>query len=417
MKQRWPVLAFSAISLGLVLLFARCTTVEKRSAQPSANWINNMHRLSTTYLVLMPLASDPKKFSSPENQQVIRDNLTEFAKASAQLAKDPQAPNADPVIEYTSTRFGIDGRQALAAFELGDHSWSRYALGHMTDYCINCHTRSNRGARDFPINWSLQLSGLPASQRIEMLLANRQYASALRETKALIAAQKAPQQDPRAWQVTVEKVMAMVIRADHSSDEAMALALAVMNDKTASFYIRNDAAQWVRDIQNWKKERPPKNDREKFKLAESLVGKASLRRSMSANLIPALRASGLLHELLENTKSADHPAYLYQAGLVAQSLRDINLGYLDQFYFESCIRDKPHSDLAEECFVQLQTSVSATNLFIELEPDSAYSTQSRLADLRKLAEVKDPELAPGWRNHPWDYDFDDKGKPEPKGGR
>ncbi|MGZ3722502.1 MAG: hypothetical protein ACXVA9_06210 [Bdellovibrionales bacterium] len=370
-----------------------------------------MHRLSTAYLQLMPYVADAKQFSNPKNQETIRTNLNEMRQASAEIAKEPLPANSDPVISYTSNRFAIEMRQAYTAYELKDLPWARYSLSHASDYCINCHTSVNHGSKDMPISWQLQLANLAPGEKIEALLANRQYASALNLSHSYVWNKEAVQTRARFYQLTLERVMAMLIRVNDNKAEAQQLASEALNNTAAPFYIRNDAAAWFEDIKEWKKEKPATSDHAKLILAKSLVKKSSERPHMSANLVPSLRASALLHGLLTTTKGANRAEVLYQAGLVAQSLRDINLGYLDQYYFEGCIRQAPHTNLAEDCFVELDTSVRDTGLFVELEPDSSYAMETRLADLRQLAEVRDAEGPPGWKARIWNYDLDENGRP------
>jgi len=402
------------IGVFLMVLIASCATPEK-APQASGQWINNMHRLSQAYLNLMPYAADAKEYFDPKNRSVIAGNLKELREVSAQISKDPQPPDADPVIGYTSTRFSIEMKQAQTAYEMNDLPLSRFSLSHASDYCINCHTSINRGSRDFPVAWQLPLAKLPPALKIESLMANRQYASAVTLTQSFVWNKVAVQTHPRLWQLTMERVMALVIRVNDDSATALQLATAAMNNEAAPFYVRNDAAAWFDDIKAWRKEKVPQGDRAKLALAKKLVAQASVRPHMTANLVPSLRASALLHDLLQRAKGASRAEVLYQAGLVGQSLRDINLGYLDQYDFEQCIRTLPHSDLAETCFVELETSVRDSNLFVDLDPGNAYASDTWLAGLRQLAEVKDPEGPPGWKTRIWDYNLDENGQPTKKG--
>lgn len=401
------------VGVFLMVMMVSCATEEKKP-QVSGNWINNMHRLSTAYLELMPYVADGRAFSNPKNQELIRKNLLELQLASAQIARDPQPPNADPIIQYTSTRFAVEMRQANTAFEMRDLLWARYSLSHASDYCINCHTSISHGARDFPVAWQLQLANLPPAEKIESLLATRQYASALNFAHSYVWNKTDVKAHPRTWQLAIERVMAMVVRVNNDSAEAQQLASSALSNEAAPFYIRNDAAEWFEDINSWRKEKPALTEPAKLKLAKVLITAASSRPHVAANLIPSLRASALLHGLLEDPKNPRRAEILLQAGLIAQSLRDINLGDLDQYYFEGCIRARPHSDLAEDCFAQLETSLRGTNIFMVLEPEGAYAVEARLSDLRQLAEVRDPEGPPGWKARIWNYNIDEKGRPKPK---
>lgn len=406
-----------AISLFTTFCFIGCSTPEK-TKEPSAQWIGNMHKLSQLHLELMPLVANRRDFANPKNKAEIQRDLKEMVSAAADAAHDPKAPKADPLIEYTATRFAVEARQAYAAFQVGDLQGARFALSHISDYCINCHTRANRGARDFPLTWQPELHALNTEQKIEFLLANRQYTSASQLAKTLVNDKNSVRLDPRSWQLSLARVMAMTVRVNNDPVKAEELASAVLANSGAPFYLRSDAAAWLKDIHTWQKEKAPRTEAEKYRLAVNLETKSySDHSDMSGRrLVASLRASALLHELLENTKSPHYGEYLLHAGIVSKYLRDINMGYLDQYYFEDCIRWKPHSELAESCYVLYERASVEANPLIELEPDGASAMESRLSDLRQLAERNDTDVKPTWKSRLWDYNLNEDEKPIRKRG-
>jgi hypothetical protein len=122
-----------------------------------------------------------------------------------------------------------------------------------------------------------------------------------------------------------------------------------------------------------------------------------------ATLITDLRASAILHEQLEKTHSSNYPEALLYAGLVAQNLGDVNQGFVDQYYFESCIRTSPHTELSEQCYEYLDRSVERASPFLDIEPEIEWY---RLNELRKLAEIKHFE-DPVWKRRSWEYDLNE----------
>ncbi|NJL25184.1 MAG: hypothetical protein HC902_08410, partial [Calothrix sp. SM1_5_4] len=162
------------------------------------------------HLRLTPLSANPKTFAEPARKQEVHMLLREFARAASSIARDDKAPNADPLIEHSAEMFFQEARQALSAYETGDIPWARYSIHRSTGYCISCHTRADRGAKDFTLQWEPKLSALDPAQRIEFLLANRQYSSALARAKELAVDVEFVKKDPRAWIVAIEKVMAML---------------------------------------------------------------------------------------------------------------------------------------------------------------------------------------------------------------
>lgn len=271
------------ISIALVSLTG-CVTSPK-SAKPQANWINNMHKLSVSHLRLMPIVADGKKFADPNQRDLITEELKEFALTATAIANDNKAPDADPLIAFNARSLANDAKQAYATYQVGDLQWSRFAFNRTSTYCIGCHTRADRGIKDFEVGWTTELSSLNPSQTVEFLLANRRYRSALTKATALAADTKFVQWDPRGWLLTIEKVMGMVVRVKKDPFEAEELARLVSTNPAAPSYLRRDASSWLKDIREWQKER----GRETFKTAVRLVGQAQRSGPRStAMLIPYL---------------------------------------------------------------------------------------------------------------------------------
>lgn len=391
------------------IVFTACSAPQK-TVTPSAQWYSNMHRLSAAHLALMPYTASSKEFSDPARRAEIEGHLRDLAEASAAITKDEKAPNTDPIIQFSALRLSLEAKQAQRAFQLNDDQWARYALARAGGYCISCHTRADRGAKDYPIAWTPQLGALDLPQKVEFLLANRRYSSALAAAKELAADPVLARDRPRVWIISIEKAMAMVVRVMNDYDQAEKLAQLTVDNRSAPFFMRTDAARWLVDIRAWKKEgKGRKTDR----LARAIALTKAVQGNARAALVANLRASALLHEELENHQSPRYGEALLQAGQVEQSLGDVNQGFLDQYYFESCIRQTPHSDLAERCYDLLDRSVQASNPFMDMEPELEWY---RLIELRKLSEVKHPE-DPVWKHKSWDQDLNGRPKNRQDGSR
>lgn len=393
----WRMRIFSILFFASILSCASQT----KSAKVEETWINNMHKLSSAHLRLMPLAADGRRFGDPQSRPQIKTALRQLAEASSAIANDNKAPNADPIIQFTSAEFAAEARQAYTSFEMNDLLWARFALSRTSSFCISCHTRADRGVKDFDVSWTPELSALNPIQKVDFYLANRSYGSALAAAQKLAADTQSVNRDPRAWILSIEKALGMVVRVNKEPDQAESLAQLVAKNKSAPYYLRRDAMAWLEDIREWKREsaRP----RRELRAVVKLIDRAQkMGPHNSAALIQYLRASGMLHELLEKTKSSNYGETLFYAGVVADSLRDLNMGYLDQYYFQSCIYEKPHSELAERCYSRLELSMKNSNPMLQFESGDDYSEVARLEELRRMAQVKDAINDPKWNNRFWD---------------
>lgn len=380
------------IWIGPALILTACASPQK-NAVPEAAWINNMHRLSAAHLYILPVAADGRKFTDPAVRAKISGELKALAETATAIANDPRAPDADPMIRYTAVGFATDLRQAYSSFQTNDPQLARFTVGRMSRYCIGCHTRADRGVRDFPVSWSSELGALTAGQRIEFYLANRRYQSAFSAALAMAKIEGDPfaKREPRAWLLAIKRTMGMIVRVNDDPAQAEDLAFSVYSNKTAPIYVRREAAGWVRDIREWRDDKR-RAKKDAFKSASVLL-------ETRPSFVRALRASALLHGLLEDSKSPRYAEAMLYSGLAAAQLRELNMDTLDQYYYESCINRAPHSALSEKCYGKLDEAIRSANPMMALDPDLAMTVEARLADLRHLAERKEPLTDPRylWR--------------------
>ncbi len=381
------------VGFALVFVITSCATEPKRHiAEPE--WYNRMHRLSVHHLELTPLMASARSFADPRNRSRLDAGLKQMHESAVDLLADPRAPNSDPVIEFSAKNFAAHMQQAYSAFGNGDHAWARLAFRRAGDSCFSCHARADRGAKDFPLAWKPQLSNLNRSQRIEFYLANRQYSMAMTEAQQMAAADQ-PITDPLEWRQTLEKVMTLIVRVEKSPRFAEMLTETALKNKQVPFYIRTDFVAWRDDIRSWKKQSGKLPERSRLKLAQDLLNKnRGLRyRGTGGSFVATLRASAILHELLENSKFPLYPDVLEASGAAAEGLGDFDLG---QYYYEACIRETPHTPLAERCFIKLYSSLRETNPFLTEQT----VLQTNLAQLKELASPITLDKAKTRRDRP-----------------
>lgn len=375
------------------MIVAACASEPKRTvAEPE--WYSRMHRLSVTHLELTPLIAAPRSFAEPRNQSRLDSGLKEMSEIAQELVRDPRSPNSDPVIAFSAKNFADHSAQAYSAFKNADHSWSRLAFRRASDACFTCHSRADRGAKDYPLAWQPQLTGLSRAQKIDFALANRQYSMAMTEAQKMAASEQ-PIADPLEWRLALEKVMTLIVRVEKSPRFAEILTETALTNKNIPFYIRSDLMSWRSDIQAWKKQREKMTERGKLKLAQDLLerNRGIKYRRTGGSLIATLRASALLHELLENSKFPLYSDVLEYSGAAAEGLGDYDLG---QYYYEACIKEVPHTPMAERCFVKLYNSLRETNPFLSEQT----VLQTHLALLQELASPHSLDKAKTRRDRP-----------------
>lgn len=365
---------------GICVLFVVSCASTPEPVVVDANWLSRMHRLSAAMTEIMPLTADSGKFFDPKNSETIKHNLNELAQASAELARDQNGPG-DPLIHHTARVFAQDMAYAANHFGNGNKQMSQFLAGNIPVYCISCHTRTDRGTQDFPMTWSVDLKRLSGSQKTQYYLANRQYDSAVKEANLLVKNSGEIKSNLHEWRKAIESTLAMFVRVERNVEKTIGLVNSVAENSSVPSYIRTDAQNWLKDAKHWRadalrtKKQSPAIE-QKFQTAKDLVlkGQTEQKQESHSALISSLRASALLHEVIEQPRSNRYGESLYLAGVASELLRDVIVPGLNEAYYESCINAVPHTKLAEKCYGQLEISVQKTA--------ANYTENAVISDLR-----------------------------------
>lgn len=389
---------FSIVLMSAVLfLINGCSSLsDKTNATAGANWYNTMHRLSANHTALTPFISDPKEFYDPKNINFLREKTNEMMKASVEMTKDAEAPNADPIIAFTAKQFAQDMQATSEMLDTGKMQPAQYALSQVGNYCISCHSRADRGSKNFPLSWATNLSNLNPPQKALYYLANRQYDSAHSETEKMIKDEITIGQDPSLWMSAVQKDLAVMIRVQEDLPRARKLVALILKTKNLPEYIKFDVKIWAKSLNEWKAEdKKNKSNTQNLAFVKTLLDQARTASYTQgqAGLVIYLRASGILHQLLETSrKSPTYASNLYFAGLTANALKNVDVWKLGEHYFEVCIENSPNSVIAQKCYQQLESSVQQSHPNLSLMPELEKRILSRLARYKDLSRAQNPAL-------------------------
>lgn len=384
----------SVACIVLALTLASCETA-KKSSTVEEQWINNMHRLSSAQVALIPLVADPQKISDPSRRMAVENALKNMSEGAEKAVTDPKAPNADPIIAFTARRLSEDMKWAFMTFRGGDLQAMRPTVLASVNYCVSCHTRADRGAQNFPISWTPNFGGLNPIRKTEVLLANRQYEDALKSAEHLAVDEVQAKQDPLGWKMALVKTLAMVVRVKADPNLARKLTGMMNSNKGVPRYLKAEIGDWKKAIDGWSKSSSGASETERFTLAKNLIVRNTGYLGDS-RLISLLVASGYLHTILENSNSKNYAEALYYSGLASEGLKSVDGLGLSQAYYASCILQAQHSLTAEKCYGRLESDVSQSGLFSEADPERT-TLEGYLAEMRKLAEPRVQEERPRLR--------------------
>lgn len=339
-------------------------TQTSTAGAPPKDWPAKMQRLSAVLSDLMPYLASSKKFSMKENEAKIERDTAEL-KSLAHSLKTGEMPNNDPSMKIVSQLFEDDLSRALSSLRSGNRDYARRILSDTTTYCIQCHTQTNNGP-EFPhLAMNLQTNDLKPLDRAELFAATRQFEPALENFKLALAERDLAQTDTYAYQAAARDALAISVRVHKDPKEALGLIKTIEKNKELSPAFKRTVASWRRSLEAWKKEKPsktPKTALQELTEAETLI--AAAQKNQGAPLdnsqdIVYERASSLLHDLLQRPDRSDELSAraLYLSGLASEATRDSNFWGMHETYYEQCIRTRPLTEQARQCFGRLKDSV------------------------------------------------------------
>lgn len=375
------------ISIFTLLSFVGCKSASNSGTQPidgPAAWKVDMHQMSASLANLLPLSADPLQFNNPSNQPQIEQEIARLAHFSHAIGQMKDKPAADPSMEFMAKEFNAEMTEAQRQLRLGNRSYSRFLIRNATNYCISCHTQTNRGPQ-FNLATNPFVARMTPLERANYLFAVRGFDQGLKEFEAAMQGPDVALLPYASVEEVTLKALAVAVRVKQDPRMAEQIVERILHSKWAPVYLQLSAVGWKSSIQDWRK--APKG--KTLTDARALLTKGWSRQvelPMSrAGLIEFLRASVLLHDLLDKkTGDKSYAEILYSAGLASEALKELDLYSLSGFYFENCIRKAPHTMTSRSCYVRLET--------VELSNYAAFDgvgvpshVRERLDQLRSLA--------------------------------
>lgn len=355
----------------------------------AVNWQDQMQILEKNLVTLYPLALDPSEFSSSKNALVINEALKRLSLASAKVNHSPMTVMNDPTLAFISFDFKQQISSIESAFNSGKKDYARFEFLKVTQYCVECHTQSNKGPNFGFSQFSRKIEALPAVTQADVYLATRRFDEALKSYKEFF------KQTDVTWDAQVKAEMAthnaMSILIRYKRDPAATLAFLDVVEK-ASFvpvYLKQLVPAWRSDTQKWKKE--VKSTKPSLAIVKMWIERSNSRvfehGRMGSEVWNQLSIS-YLHEFLEDIKFKQHKAdVLWMLG--TSYINGVNpyQSSLGEKYLEVCIRTFPNSFSAHRCYFKLEEYVYDTNsgsagTFLSVEDDR------RLKELKKMSEPK-----------------------------
>lgn len=383
---------FTLIGVAVLLVVSPVADAKLRK------WNQKMQELTKTITELLPELSDSRPITPAVSKQLEKGakkilDLAHTINMGPGTAGNPLPPEADPTIGFISNLFERQAKHAYNATQTGHTAYARSVLRAMTGYCIACHTRHSRGP-DFPtLNLTPKTASLTPMERAELLAATRQFDASLDAFEAIVADKKLAKEKPFEWGRALRHAFTIVIRVKSDPDRTLSLMSKVLSlPQIPRFYADNIPA-WRQSVLHWSTERGKIVHSE-----EGLFLEAS-RLSKEANDLQAypldhsadilyLRSSAVAHELLTQYPGGNRASEaMLLAGTAYELLEDKLVSPLPDLYYEACIRNSPHTAIAETCYRRYEQSMlfgysGTAGTFL---PDEV---QELMQELRMISQIK-----------------------------
>ncbi|MEW5848225.1 MAG: hypothetical protein AB2A00_05395 [Myxococcota bacterium] len=325
-------------------------------------WRVKMERLAAALGQLLPDLASERQFQDPRNRQRILGNVRTIVSLAHQMKQQPDKPQADPTLGFIMDGLEDEAREAEWALRNGNLDYARAVMFNVANACIVCHSRNSEGVFfRFPVAVPGE-EKLSRFERATLHAAMRRFDQALTEYQDILRDPRAPLDEGLEWDRAVNAAVALAVRSLRSPEAAASVTEVVMHAEAAPPFLRTEAASWREAIQAWKREAPSGDGTEAARHAR---GKALLERAQRGqsaavrpNYVELLRATTELHDQLNAFPNGPLAAdALLLLGMAYSHLEQLEQWTLHPMYFQACIRKRPHSSVALDCYARYAASM------------------------------------------------------------
>lgn len=334
------------------------------SVAATDEWQGKMKSLAETMNLLMP-----ELVSKNPDGKVIEKAAKNLSELSRDIHKGRASEklmppsDIDPAILFTAAEFSKKTRRAYNAIKQGNTAYGKNQLRSITSYCIACHTRNEKGPDFSNTTLSPKTKKLSKQELAELFVATRQFDKALAQFKEAIAEEEFARRRPFEWEETVRNALALAVRVKKDPQLAAQIVNSALSSPALPEFEHARLVKWQRAIEKWSGETEAKPVTEEQHVAQMqrLLTEASAEQLYPADRsseIQFLRASAAAHDVLSVSKNPRLVAEaLKTAGTAYDVLANPSLWPIHEFYYESCVRKYPHTDVAKDCYTRLQQSM------------------------------------------------------------
>lgn len=345
---------------------------------PPPVWNASMQNLKQDMISVQHFIFDKEQFEKPENQDFLKKQIHKLSEESKNIKHDPVTFTKDPTLRFVATQFADELQNAEENFNAGWSDYSRRQLIKVTSYCLECHTRMRDGPSFNPENSMRNyLTQLPLASRIEYMIAFRQFEPAYN----LVIENLKRDDGEKKIDLDSERVarLGLLVAVQYMQDPMKAEKLIQVIEKNSNLpeYLKKANRLWKKSLTAW----------DINSKLETLPEVRALYNRRVSDVEDLVAIPALLNLLTTPLSRDELGETLYLTGQSYENLHRFSFISLHENYYESCVRQAPHTKWGGLCYKKL------SNLIIEgysgssgthIPPD----INMKLQNLKKVIEEK-----------------------------
>lgn len=341
-------------------------------------------------MALQPYLASPSQFADAKNQEAIAKHVEALSKVQHAFPK--AMAQEEPGLAAISKLFARYLEDTQKRWDAGDREYARYRLRTVTGLCLGCHAQERAESDFVDVHQQVEALKLSPLEKADTLAATRQFDLAMQAYLEVLKETPKTEMDYLDFLRAARQTLSLTVRVKQDPQATSELLSTLSRRHDLPPFMVEYLNGWKSDVSQWLKDsfKPKKATvSQLISKAQALVQQSGGTKTLlpdERQEIPFLRASGYLHEALRKEPTAAlRGEALYLLGVCYSELQDAALWDIDTLYLEACVRENPHSAVAQKCLRRLSDR-------IYLGYTGSRGTQlpaeevERLAELRALAE-------------------------------
>lgn len=352
------------IGLALVMAFIACTSSKTKETQEDyskgdANipetWPEQMKFLEKSLVELYPLILSPSDFGKKENQNKILFHLERLSAVSKKVNHSPMSQMNDPSLAYISFDFKEQIDLSKNSFESGNKDFARFELLKTTNFCIECHTQTNKGPSFNSDLFKQNFSNLNILDQAEIYTATRKFDEALKKYKEFFELKEVSWDYQFRAESALHNSLSILVRFKRDSKATKEFLIQTEKSKFIPLYLKTMIQVWKDDTHTWSLAKDKKPSLTTIKV---WIERANSRRfdygSLGGEIWNQLAIS-YLHEMLDGQLDVKKKSevFWYLGSSYINSLTHYQTS-LGEKYLEGCIKNTPHTAQSKKCYGKME---------------------------------------------------------------